>query len=396
MNRKAIPALLLCGLLPLTSCGYVASRSYSSVVPYVEQTADTEDVSILRATTYAELLNCIQYFVTMGETEGTVRLYQYTGDVGEDLETACQEVVQDDPLGTYALSGISYTYQHIVTYYECTVTYTYRRTFDQIASIRTVNGTTEIRAAIASALQSWEEELVLEMSSYYADQDGILSLVQEAYYQNPSYAVEYPSVLVTVYHSTGTKRIVEITFQWTNTQAELQRMTEEVRSTAAAMTSGSVSQDETGVWLLYSRLATIAQFDTESSDSVYDALNGDVVSSHALALAFEVLCDLAGISCETVYGTRDDVPHWWNIVTTEGGSFYVDITEGADEETFRHYDEDLSQRYSWDTQSYPACTAPEDEEADADTDTEQEGETSAASSGAEPEETETVPFPFLP
>ncbi len=393
MNRKAIPALLLCGLLPLTSCGYVAYRSYSSVVPYVEQTADTEDVSILRATTYAELLNCIQYFVTMGETEGTVRLYQYTGDVGEDLETACQEVVQDDPLGTYALSGISYTYQHIVTYYECTVTYTYRRTFDQIASIRTVNGTTEIRAAIAGALQSWEEELVLEMSSYYADQNEILSLVQEAYYQNPSYAVEYPSVLVTVYHSTGTKRIVEITFQWVNTQEELQRMAEEVRSTAAAMTNGSVSQDETGVWLLYSRLSAIAQFDEEGSDSVYDALNGDVVSSHALALVFEVLCDLAGISCETVYGTRDDVPHWWNIVTTEGGSFYVDITEGADEETFRHYDEDLSQRYSWDTQSYPACTAPEEEEAEEDM--EQEGEVFDNASGAGPEESGTVPFSFL-
>ncbi|MCD8084760.1 MAG: hypothetical protein LUF28_00245 [Clostridiales bacterium] len=394
MNRRTIPALLLCGLLPLTSCGYVASRSYSSVVPYVEQTADTEDVSILRATTYAELLNCIQYFVTMGETEGTVRLYQYTGDVGEDLETACQEVVQDDPLGTYALSGISYTYQHIVTYYECTVTYTYRRTFDQIASIRTVNGTTEIRAAIAGALQSWEEELVLEMSSYYADQNAILSLVQEAYYQNPSYAVEYPSVLVTVYHSTGTKRVVEITFQWGNTQEELQRMAEEVRSTAAAMTSGSVSQDETGVWLLYSRLAALGNHSETGSDSVYDALTGEDASSHALAMAFEVLCDLAGISCETVYGTRDDVPHWWNIVTTEGGSFHVDITEGADEETFRHYDEDLSQRYSWDTQSYPACTAPEEEDAEADA--EQEGETSAVSSDAGPEETETVPFPFLP
>ncbi len=393
MNRKAIPALLLCGLLPLTSCGYVASRSYSSVVPYVEQTADTEDVSILRATTYAELLNCIQYFVTMGETEGTVRLYQYTGDVGEDLETACQEVVQDDPLGTYALSGITYTYQHIVTYYECTVTYSYRRTFDQIASIRTVNGTAEIRAAIASALQSWAEELVLEVSSYYADQNEILALVQEAYYQNPSYAVEYPGVLVTVYHSTGTKRIVEITFQWATSQEDLQRMSEEVRSTAAAMTSGSISQDETGVWLLYSRLAAVAQFDEAGSDSVYDALTGGNASSHALAMAFEVLCDLAGVSCETVYGARDHTPPWGPIVTTASGSGDVDVTEGADEETFRHYDEDLSQRYSWDAQSYPACVAPEEEtEADA----EQEGETSDDASGVAPEETAADPFPFLP
>lgn len=394
MNKKAIPALLLCGLLPLTSCGYVASRSYSSVVPYVEQTADTEDVSVLRATTYAELLNCIQYFVTMGETEGTVRLYQYTGDVGEDLEKACQEVVQDDPLGTYALSGITYTYQHIVTYYECTVTYSYRRTFDQIASILTVNGTTEIRAAIASALQSWSEELVLEMSSYYADQDEILSLVQEAYYQNPSYAVEYPGVLVTVYHSTGTKRIVEITFQWANSQEDLQRMAEEVRSTTAAMTSGSISQDETGVWLLYSRLTAIAQFDETGSDSVYDALNGNPVSSHALAMAFEVLCDLAGVSCETVYGTKDNTPHWWNIVTTNSGSCYVDVTEGADEETFRHYDEDLPQRYSWDAQSYPACVAPE-EETETDAEAEQESETSGGVSGVLPEEAVSDPFSFL-
>lgn len=369
MQKRTLLPLALCLVLTLSSCGYVAQRSYTVVAPYVEQRADTEDVSALRAANYAELLNCVQYFVTMGEEEGTVRLYQYAGDVETDLAAACQEVAQNDPLGSYALTDIAYSYSRIVTYYECTLTYRYRRTFDQIASIRTVYGTTGIRAAIAEALQSWQDELVLRTSAYYADQDSILLLLREAYYGNPAYAIETPSATVTVYQSTGATRIVEIQFDWSLSQAELQYRADAAKSVLTELTSIVVSKDETGVWLLYSQLAALAELDAGGSDSIYDALCGGAASSRGIALAFEALCGLADIPCELVGGTKDGSPYYWNIVTIPEGSFHLDVAEGLDEDGFLCYDEDMEERYRWDMQAYPSCPAPEqDGDGDADAD----------------------------
>lgn len=359
MKKRTLSVLALCLLLALSGCGYVAERDYTVVAPYVEQQADAEDVSALRATNYAELLNSVQYFVTMGEEEGTIRLYQYTGDVAADLETACQEVVQNDPLGSYALTNITYSYSHIVTYYECTLTYLYRRTFDQIASIRRVSGTSGIRTAVAEALQSWQQELVLQTGTYYADQNEILTLIREAYYENPAYAIEAPNALVTVYQSTGATRIVEIEFEWSLPPEELQYRAEAVRSVLTELAGSVVSTDETGVWLLYSQLAALVTQDPEGSDSVYDALCGGVSSSRGVALSFEALCGLANIPCETVRGTKDGVPYCWNIVTIPEGSFHVDVGEWREEDSFLCYDGEMLERYRWDAQAYPVCAAPD-------------------------------------
>jgi hypothetical protein len=359
--RKRIIPLALSLALCLSGCGYVAPRSYSSVSPYIEQWTDAEDTSILRASSYAELLNGVQYFVTKGEQEGVIRLYQYTGDVETDLETACREVLEEDPLGAYALEDITYHYSHIVTYYECTITYTYSRTKAQINAIQKLSGTGLIRSAIADALQRGSGELVLDTSDAYADPDRILGLVQEAYYQYPAFAIEYPDPLVTVYPDTGSRRVVEIAFHWQLSPEELEQRQEAVQTAAAQMVNSGVSGDTNGLWLLYSRLSEVLVYDEAGSRSVYAPFFGEAANSEGTALAFQTLCDVAGISCELVQGTMDGTSHWWNIVTTKEGSYHVDVSQQQGEDAFLRYDEDMTQHYSWDRQAHTSCLPPEEE-----------------------------------
>ncbi|MBR1780169.1 MAG: hypothetical protein IJ751_02040, partial [Oscillospiraceae bacterium] len=169
MRRRVIAVLLCCALLTgLTGCGSFYTRSYSSILPHQEQSASDEDASILRAENYTDLVSCVQHFVSMGQSSGTIHLYQYTGDVEKDLEAACDEVLTQDPLGAYMLSRIDHSYSHIVSYYECTLSFTYRRTMQDMAAIVSAYGTGTIRDQIGAALSSFQPGLVLRTSEYYA------------------------------------------------------------------------------------------------------------------------------------------------------------------------------------------------------------------------------------
>ena len=57
------------------------------------------------------------------------------------LDEACLEVVQEDPLGAYAVDFIKNDYTTIITTYEATITISYRRTREQINSLVNVTGT---------------------------------------------------------------------------------------------------------------------------------------------------------------------------------------------------------------------------------------------------------------
>ncbi len=372
MKRRITVLLLAFCLLPvLSGCNSLLERDYRSVSRHISQTSDTEDTSALRAETYSDLVNSVQFFVSMGETEGVVHLYQYSGDVEQDVEDACQEVLEQDPLGAWALEDITWTSSRIVSYYECVFTFTYRHTATEIASIQSVVGSTAIRDALGDALSDYESSLVLQVSSYYAQKELLLGLVQEAYYSLPGYAQGYPDVSISVYpqESTGAQRVVEFSFTWSDSQAALQARAEAIAYAAATQVGTAPAQGEVGYWLLYSRLADGLSYSADSGRaSVYTALVTGRTNSEGAALAFQYLCDQAGLTCLTVQGTLDGSPHWWNLVEVDEVWRHVDVTAGNTQEDFLRPDGQVSDRYTWDTETYPACPDPEPEEESSDGD----------------------------
>ncbi len=388
MKRPIAVLLLVFCLLPaLSGCDTLLERDYRSVSRHISQTSDTEDTSALRAETYSDLVNSVQFFVSMGETEGVVHLYQYSGDVEQDVEDACQEVLEQDPLGAWALEDITWSSSRIVSYYECVFTFTYRHTATEIASVQSVVGSNAIRDALGGAISNYDSSLVLQISSYYAQKELLLGLVQEAYYSLPGYAQGYPDVSISVYPqgSTGTQRIVEISFTWSDSQETLQARAEAVASAAATLVGTDPAQGEVGYWLLYSRLADGLSYSADNGRaSVYTALVTGRTNSEGAALAFQYLCDQAGLTCLTVQGTLDGSPHWWNLVEVDDVWRHVDVTAGDSQEDFLRSDSQVSDRYTWNTEQYPACPDPKPEEpADGEDVSDEED----AAPDADPEET---------
>ena len=98
MTRRAFPALLLAAALLLTGCSAMLERSYVSVEEHNENPV-SDGGSALRVESYQDLVSAVLYYVSRGQETGTIRFYNYPRDPDGDLDSACLEVAQEDPLG---------------------------------------------------------------------------------------------------------------------------------------------------------------------------------------------------------------------------------------------------------------------------------------------------------
>ena len=153
--RKQIGLLLLAAaLMAGAGCSAMLERSYVSATTHVDYYAVEEDPPVLRAETYQGLVNSILYFVESHSATGTIRLYNYTGDVEADLANACTEILNEDPLGAYAVRDIRYDTTRIVTYYEVNLSVIYSRSAAEVEEIQFVTGLTSLRRAFSDAISA--------------------------------------------------------------------------------------------------------------------------------------------------------------------------------------------------------------------------------------------------
>lgn len=351
--------LLLAGVLALTGCASMLERDYVATTRYEPVSNTTGSSSALRVENYQELVNAVIYLVSEGEEHGVLGLYNYTQDVEADLSQACLEVVQEDPLGAYAVEYIRHDYSLIVSYYEVNIDITYRRTPEQMASIVPVTGSSAIRRELSKTLTSFSPEAVLQVSYLTEDEDGILDLVRQAYYDAPYAALGMPEVEISLYPATGYQRIVEITLTYPGDPETLLQRSQELKQLALERVSASDGAEE-----LYNLvLDGLTVEEGPGRGSAYAALVEGAADSEGAALAYQLLCDQAKVDCVVVRGERDGAPHFWNIVTEDDrGSRHVDLSAGL----FSVTDDELTAfgAYEWDRTEYPACAAsaaPEEE-----------------------------------
>lgn len=355
--KKVILALVLAGVLSLAGCASMLDRDYVSMTPYEPVSNAVDSSSTLRVENYQELVNAVLYLVSEGEEHGVLGLYNYTQDVEADLTRACLEVVQEDPLGAYAVDYIKHDYSLIVSYYEANIHITYRRTPEQVASIVSVTGSSAIRRELSNTLAAFDPEAVLRVSYFAEDEDYILELVRQAYYDTPYAALGMPEVEISLYPAAGQQRIVEINVTYPTSPETLRRRSQELKDLAIAQVPESATAEN--LYHIVRDSLTIEEGTGRSS--TYDALVEGVADSEGAALAYQLLCDQAGVECTVVRGELDGAPHFWNIVSVgEEGARHVDLSA----DLFSLTDDQLAEEgvYEWDHGEYPACISSDSEE----------------------------------
>ena len=166
LKKRVLSLVLSLALLPLPGCAAMLERGHETITTHVDY-AVTEDESVLRAETYQGLVSAMLYFVNGHRRGGTIRLYNYTGDVEADLANARDEVMYEDPLGAFSIHGFTYDLTPILTYYEVELRITYSRTAQEVNSLREVTGLAGVRQEL-KRLVTGQESSTAFLASYFS------------------------------------------------------------------------------------------------------------------------------------------------------------------------------------------------------------------------------------
>lgn len=371
--QKRILALILCLALPLSGCAAMLERGHETITTHLEY-AVTEDDSILRAETYQGLVNAILYFVNGRRTRGTIRLYNYTGDVEADLANARDEVMYEDPMGAFSVRSLEYDSTRILTYYEVELRISYARSVAEVEGLREVTGLTGVRQEL-NRLIGEQRESALFLASYFSgDQALVEALVRLAGYNAPQLYRHHDirEIAISFYPEAGTRRIIEVTLGWTQSAeavAEEEKGYAQLLETAAsALLEANPPEGET---YTVDELAAIVRSaagprDEDGTDLALDALSGEPASDLGLLMAMEYLCRQCGVEAEPVQGISGRL---WLIVSTQEGYRHLlprglwpaEDVEAPDDDPeapiqLLFTDQELTDLgYTWPESLHPAC-----------------------------------------
>lgn len=347
-------------LLLLTGCSLMVDSAYLSVEPYTEPVKQESDEGYQTAENYLSLKNALLYFVEHGQEQGSIRVYDYSGDLSEDLPRAVEEVSEKDPLGAYAVDSMEAEASLIVAYQEVRVDIAFRRTPEQIESIEPSLSMNLLRDRIEEAVADYETAVTARVS-YFTDED--VSAIPRNYYRaHPAEVMECPTVTVNVYpEEGGYVRIVEVLMEYNHTAEDLRSYREAVETSArAAQEYVRYRETDTDkLQLLYTYLQERFTYLTaHTTTPAYSFLCDGIATSEGAARSLQIICDQMELECHTVEGTRDGRSHVWNIVNVDGVWCHVDLYRMIMDhsESLLLWKDNAMTGYEWDREAYPACT----------------------------------------
>ena len=315
--KKRLLALALCCLLLFSGCAAMLERDYSSSATHVDYSV-TEDASILRAESYQALVNSLLYFVGEHVGGGTIRLYNYTGNVEADLARACTEVTEEDPLGSFAVRSIDYEFTRILTYYEVKFRILYQRTAVEAAEIRAVSGQSGIRQELQRIAHNRLSHSTMRTAYFTGDPALVSHLFWLSFYSTPSAAPQAPEFTATFYPEEGTQRILDLQIRWSLTAEELAQYSSSLAEAAEAVLSALPPSDAGYTVQDLARLVRdTVSYDPSGSPTALSALTGEAANDLGLLLALEHLCQLQGLEISAVSDTSGT--QMWLIVSTPSG-----------------------------------------------------------------------------
>lgn len=197
MKTKRILALAsAASMLFSTGCASMLDRDYTSVTPHTSQYWENEDTDTLRAEDYQSLVNDLMVLVDARTGSGVVRFYDYEDSpaVTADLDNACVEVKLEDPLGSWAVSYITYSVTQERTYFEAAITISYTVTKEQMDAIVNTTTSDAIGGLVADAIVDGKSGVVAHVSYLSGTADSVradVAAALEASGKGENFTVKY-------------------------------------------------------------------------------------------------------------------------------------------------------------------------------------------------------------
>lgn len=354
MTARRLTALALVLAMLLSGCGWM-NGSYVSVTPHQVGIDQGSQDNALSVRNYTELRGALLGLIDSGAAEGLFSLAEYPkGDVIRDMDRAVEYAMGSYSVGAYAVDSIDYDFGTGLGASALSVDITYRRSREQIESIRTVRWTSGARKEVESALDECLDTLVLQITGY--QEADFNAMIRDYAARNPDRVMEIPGVTVRIFPDRGNIRVVELSFHYRTDRETLRAMREQVEpvfSSAVLYVTGQAS-DRTKFSQLHTFLTERFDYQIESTVTpAYSLLCQGVGDSKAFAQVYAVMCSRIGLEAQIVSGTREGESHWWNLVKIDGAWFHLDLLGSR---RFNTLTDDQMTGYEWDREAYPAAS----------------------------------------
>ncbi len=358
MKISLLPLALALSCL-LSGCHLFLDSTYVSVEPHHVENADSQESVTVQS--YLSLRNAVLDMISHGINQEIIQIYDYSGDLDEDLEVVAYEMSNNDPLGAYATSAIDYDLAFVMSHYEATFTITYRRSLSDIRSVESLTSDQTLEARMHQAMEKYEHKVVVR-EPFYTDVD-LAALALDYYKSFPTDCVQLPQITVNTYPNRGFVRVVEVFFNYTYSPQELEKMTDDVVTgvNTAAEYVRYRSSARQKVKLLYNYFLDRFSYTWDETDTpVYSFLSEGVAGGDGPARALDAICKKIGIASTVVEGTKGDIPYTWNVLQLEDGYYHVDLLGNlmaGDTTVDFYYDKEMKD-YSWNSAKTPICAPP--------------------------------------
>jgi len=359
MKQRSILLILSMSLL-LVGCSW-ANRSYVSVEPHKEQ-RQTMQTDVIMASDYLELLGALEEMIASGTEVAAIKVPEYPEDAIEyGMNRAVRHSMQNDPIGSYAVSDILYELGSSGGVPAVSVNISYLHNRSEIQRIRKAADSQAAEEIVAEALQGYEPSIVILVEEY--ELRDFTQFVQDYAEENPQTVMEIPQVSQSDY-GTGRDRVLELIFTYQTSRDALRRMQSQVKPVfdAASLYVSGEGEDYQKFSQLYAFL--MERFDYKFETSItpaYSLLRHGVGDCRAFATVYAAMCRSAGLECMTVTGTRSGEPWTWNIVLDNGCYYHVDLLRSNLSGQFRELTDSEMRTYVWDYSEYPECIGVDSE-----------------------------------
>lgn len=307
---KRIIGLCLAVTLALTSCASMLEREYTEAEDHQEDRLTQPEA--YRVETYPALRAGLLSYVEEGMEEGALRVpATYPGNLTVDLEKAKRQLMEEEPLGCYALSDVTFHTSKLIAYYEVAATFDYRVPPEEVKGVVTARNTEALDGAVKGAMGELRERFaVLVSAAGEEDAELVAASVRRVYDQSPELALGYPEIETTYYPETGARRVAEVTLSYPEDVGLLrQRQRETLR--AARELADDLEADP---FAIHAALIAKCDYDPDGGATAAHALLDNVASDEGRARAFDLLCKQKGLSTG---GVRYSAEGWQCVVATE-------------------------------------------------------------------------------
>lgn len=341
----------------------VFSGSYYSATPHQNQSqqGEAEVISVYR---YAELQDALVELAHSGTESRVINVPDYDSEkLEEDLQRAIAYVQEQDAIGAYAVEQISYELGTSGFVPAVAVKISYLRNWEELRKIQNAKDMEDVWNKIQSALLSCNAGIVLLVESY-AETD-LIQMVEDCSQANPDTVMEIPEVTMEVYPDSGSQRVINLKFTYQNSRTDLRQMQAQVSSVfrSAKLYVSDSSSDARKYSRLYAFL--MERFDSyqvkTSITPTYSLLHHGVGDSRAFATVYARMCEMAGLECKVVTGTRQGEPWSWNLVLDDGIYYHVDLLRCSEMGTFQMQTDRQMEDYVWDYSAYSDETVEAEE-----------------------------------